>query len=138
MTQACFSGTMRNYLNGENRILISAADSGHGDNLIRHSYRDLYDFAERIRNHFGEDSYVGLRALYLMRAIEATVLNESHRGYDYHGISIFLPDEVWWTLRYEDGTPYSDYFRHIYRYLDFSQQTSWDDFIVSPYPEGGG
>jgi hypothetical protein len=93
VNQACFSGSMMDELRGENRILISAADSGHGDNLIRHSYRDLYDFAERIRNHFGEDSYVGLRALYLMRAIEATVLNESHRGGNYHGISIFLRDE---------------------------------------------
>ena len=54
------------------------------------------------------------------------------------GISIFLPDWLWWTLKYSDGTPYSDSFKYIYRYLDFSHQTSWDDFILTLYPEGGG
>ena len=51
----------------------------------------------------------------------------------YHGISIFLPDKTWWTLKYSDDTPYSDYFKYIYRYLDFSIDREWYNFISQLY-----
>ncbi|GEM_PF-7096752 len=57
---------------------------------------------------------------------------------NHHGISIFLPDEVWWDLRYSDGTPYRNSFKYIYRDLDFSELTPWVDFIVTLYPDVGG
>ncbi len=45
-----------------------------------------------------------------MSAIEEAVIYESHRGGNYSGISIFLPDD-------------KKYYRSSYEDLDFAQQT---------------
>lgn len=63
-------------------------------NFYNHSYCDLYDFAKRIRNHFGANSSVGRVAWNVMSAIEEAVIYKRYSDKDYHGISIFLPDEM--------------------------------------------
>ena len=57
----------------------------------------------------------------LMNAISNATLSEKHREGDYHGISIFLPD---------DQSYYSGSDRNTYRNLDFSGATYWDDFLL--------
>ncbi len=115
--------------NGHGEVIkeiIRSTQPMHGGDFINHSYRDLYDFAEKIKYRFGENSDVGSKALYLMRAIEGTVLKESHRGGNYHGISIFLPDEAWW------GDYYDSYWSK-YTSLDFSSASNWDEFLYTLY-----
>ena len=123
------------------RDIIESTQRMHADvkdgDFYNHSYRDLYDFARRIKENFSDPNIVQ-SAQDVMNAINNAMLSEKHRDGDYHGISIFLPDKTWWTLKYSDDTPYSDSFKYIYRYLDFSQQTSWYDFIVALYPGDGG
>ncbi|WP_162007671.1 hypothetical protein [Aciduliprofundum sp. MAR08-339] len=46
---------------------------------------------------------MGRAAENLMNAIQLAVLQEKHGGGDYHGILIFLPDEVWWVMRDEEN-----------------------------------
>ncbi len=53
------------------------------------------------------------------------IIYESHRGYDYHGISIFLRDDRKWYDEYEDE----------YRTLDFAA-LHWDDFLETLYDTG--
>ncbi len=56
---------------------------------------------------------------------------------NYHGISIFLPDDAkWYTgIAFWDQTQthkYADYYTQI----DFSE-TQWDDFLSTLYGYGG-
>ncbi len=62
----------------------------------------------------------------VINAIINAMLIEKHRDGDYHGISIFLPD---------DQSYYSGSDRDIYRNLDFSDATYWDDFLDRLYGE---
>ena len=94
--------------------------------FYNHSYRDLYDFAERIRNNFGAGSSVGRAAWNVMSAIEEAVIYGRYSDKDYHGISIFLPDEVWW------GDYYDSYWSK-YTSLDFSSASNWDEFLYTLY-----
>ncbi|EDY34731.1 Thrombospondin type 3 repeat family [Aciduliprofundum boonei T469] len=98
-----------------------------------HSYRDLYNFSELIAKHFRSNIDVVNAAHNVMNAINQSVEQENHNKGDYHGISIFLPDQTWWTLKYSDDTPYSDSFKYIYRYLDFSIDREWYNFISQLY-----
>ncbi len=52
---------------------------------------------------------------------------------DYHGISIFLPDDVWWSLKDSNGRNYRYYFDNAYLAIDFSKYEMWDDFIKELY-----
>ena len=90
-----------------------------GGDFYNHSYRDLYDFASRIKENFSDFDVVQ-SAQYVMSAINNAMLIEKHRDGDYHGISIFLPD---------DQSYYSGSDRNTYKNLDFSSATYWDEFL---------
>ncbi len=111
---------------GEIKNIISQTQHMHVDvengDFYNHSYRDLYDFAERIRNYFGADSDVGRAAYKVMEAIICAVIKETHNNSmgDYHGISIFLPDDAKW-------------YKTSYETLDFSSATGWADFLTTLY-----
>ncbi len=51
----------------------------------------------------------------------------------YYGISIFLPDQTWWTLKDKQGNSYRDYFVNVYKYLDLSVDIEWYNFISQLY-----
>ncbi len=53
----------------------------------------------RSKNHFGSNSEVGRAAKETMNVIYVTIIYEKHADGNYHGIPIFLSDEVWWIMR---------------------------------------
>ncbi len=64
----------------------------------------------------------------------AEILGNNKKG-EYHRISIFLPDSLWWTLSDSQGNYYKEDFKNVYVNLEFSDNTNWDDFIKALYPE---
>ncbi len=103
-----------------------------------HSYRDLYNFSELIAKHFSSNfssnSDVVNAAHNVMNAINQSVEQENHNKGDYHGISIFLPDQTWWNkyTNYINHNNPHNYFED-YKNLDISNDYSWYDFIYKLY-----
>ncbi len=110
------------------RDIIESTQHMHADveggDFFNHSYRDLYDFARRIKENFS-DSNVVQSAQDVMNAISNTVIQRNQTNISYHGISIFLPDKTWWNRYKNDFQEYSN--------LDFSHSTAWDNFISTLY-----
>ena len=130
--------------------LINLVNEGHGNEIkdiitvtqhmnvpirngefFNHSYRDLYSFSKLLINRFGSNSKVGEAARDVMNAIEQVVEQEKHNNGDYHGISIFLPDDRRWYYNSTWGTSAT------YRATDFAQYTEWDNFLKALFPSQG-
>ena len=123
-----------------NDIKTIIAETQHMNNprkdgdFENHSYRDLYNFSELIAKHFRSNIDVVNAAHNVMNAINQSVEQENHNKGDYHGISIFLPDKIWWNkyTNYINHNNPHNYFRD-YKNLDISNDYSWDDFIYKLY-----
>jgi hypothetical protein len=87
-----------------------------------YDYKDLYDFAERIKNSVPD---CRSEALAVMSQVNDLVLYEAHTGSgvaNSHGLSIYLPDNA-----SEYDNDYDD--------LQFAIDTQWDEFLQGT---GGG
>ncbi|MEW5748321.1 MAG: PKD domain-containing protein [Candidatus Thermoplasmatota archaeon] len=83
------------------------------------SFIDLYDFAFEVGDIYTTDGLVAA-ADALWAAVGEAVVAEGHGDYrwDAHGVSIYFPDSGDW------------YWEHYEDVLDFTAETSWDEFLV--------
>ena len=89
------------------------------------SYRDIYDFALKIKSSV-DDPQIQNSAQGVMDAIDNAIISEGHLVLhpNSHGLTIYWPEKADYSVSYED--------------LDFAVDTSWDEFLQAYYMANGG
>lgn len=88
-------------------------------------YRDLYDFAKRLKDNGSIPNSIKNAAQAVMTAVNNVVTAEGHSGTNLansHGISIWLPD----ASQFASG-------KASYSLLDFAHDTEWDEMLDDLY-----
>jgi len=88
-------------------------------------YRDLYDFAKRLKDNGSMPTSIKNAAQAVMTAVNNVVTAEGHSGTnlaDSHGISIWLPN----ASQFASG-------KASYSLLDFAHDTEWDEMLDDLY-----